>query len=85
MISLAEIQVNNFDVVAALDNALPHLSALDLCEAVQAMSSKLKPSGMFIASIRDYDKLLAERPTIQQPAFYGTDQGCGSRSGFNTF
>jgi glycine/sarcosine N-methyltransferase len=30
-----------------------------------------KSNGLFIASIRDYDTLILERPTIQEPAFYG--------------
>jgi SAM-dependent methyltransferase len=73
MTSLAEIQDTEFDVVAAMDNALPHLTAEDVKKAVQAMGSKLRPGGLFIASIRDYDRLIAQRPTMQEPAFYGDD------------
>jgi len=71
MTSLREIPGHDFDVVAALDNALPHLSPPQLTQALQAAASKLQPQGLFIASIRDYDRLILERPTIQQPAFYG--------------
>jgi glycine/sarcosine N-methyltransferase len=71
MTSLAEIPGSNFDVVAALDNALPHLSPPQLSHALQAAASKLAPKGLFIASIRDYDRLILERPTTQPPAFYG--------------
>lgn len=71
MTSLAEIAESNFDVVAAFDNALPHLTANQLRSAAPAIGSKLKPNGLFIASIRDYDKLLLQRPTVQEPAFYG--------------
>jgi glycine/sarcosine N-methyltransferase len=71
MTSLAEIPESDFDVVAALDNALPHLSAEQVRAAVRAMGSKLKTGGMLIASIRDYDTLIEKRPTIQEPAFYG--------------
>jgi glycine/sarcosine N-methyltransferase len=71
MTSLAEIADRDFDVVAALDNALPHLTADQLSRAVEAVGSKLKSNGLFIASIRDYDTLILERPTIQEPAFYG--------------
>jgi glycine/sarcosine N-methyltransferase len=70
MTSLAEIVDRDFDVVAAFDNALPHLSVDQLKRAVAAMGSKLKPNELFIASIRDYDKLILERPTMQEPAFY---------------
>lgn len=71
MTSLAEIAEADFHVVAALDNPLPHLSAAQLRQAAVAMSSKLRPGGMLIASIRDYDRLIIERPTVQGPAFYG--------------
>jgi glycine/sarcosine N-methyltransferase len=73
MTSLAEIPDRDFDVVAALDNALPHLSAAQVVAAVRAMSTKLRAGGLLIASIRDYDALIVQRPTIQEPAFYGGD------------
>jgi SAM-dependent methyltransferase len=72
MTSLTEIEGADFDVVAALDNALPHLTASQLKDAAQAMGSKLKPGGELIASIRDYDRLIVERPTMQGPVFYRT-------------
>jgi SAM-dependent methyltransferase len=71
MTSLAEITDHDFDVVAALDNALPHLTADRLRRAVGPMASKLKPNGLFTASIRDYDTLILERPALQEPAIYG--------------
>jgi hypothetical protein len=73
MTSLKEIADRDFDVVAALDNALPHLTSDQLVCATKAVGSKLKPNGLFLASIRDYDALILQRPTMQQPAFYGTD------------
>jgi hypothetical protein len=57
--------------VAAFDNALPHLTADQLRRAVGATCSKLKSNGLFIASIRDYDTLILEKPAAQEPAFYG--------------
>jgi glycine/sarcosine N-methyltransferase len=69
--SLDEITRSDFDVVVALDNALPHLTAIQVGEAMHAIGSKLKPHGLFIASIRDYDKLILQRPSIQEPVFYG--------------
>jgi SAM-dependent methyltransferase len=71
MTSLAEIGDADFDVVAALDNALPHLTSGQIRQAVRAIGSKLKPSGLFIAGIRDYDQLIVQRPAVQGPAFYG--------------
>jgi glycine/sarcosine N-methyltransferase len=71
MTSLTEIPEDNFDVVAALDNVLPHLSGEQVRRALRAIASKLVRNGRFIASIRDYDELLQQRPAIQTPAFYG--------------
>lgn len=71
MTSLDEISFREFDVVAALDNALPHLDPAQLKAATRAMASKLKPGGLFLASIRDYDQLILERPTMQSPVFFG--------------
>jgi glycine/sarcosine N-methyltransferase len=76
MTNLREVVESDFDVVVALDNALPHLCVAQLGQAATAIVSKLKRNGIFIASIRDYDKLILERPAIQQPAFYGVQ---GSR------
>ncbi len=71
MTSLTEIAESDFDVVAALDNALPHLTSGQLCRAIAAMSSKLKSNGLFIASIRDYDSMILKRPTTVGPSFFG--------------
>jgi SAM-dependent methyltransferase len=71
MTSLKEVAESGFDVVIAMDNALPHLSASQLRQAAAAIRRKLKPNGLFVASIRDWDALIVERPTIQKPAFYG--------------
>ena len=52
-----------FDIVICMDNALPHmLSTEALSTAVKSIISRLRPGGMFVASIRDYDALLMEKP-----------------------
>ncbi|WP_260703508.1 class I SAM-dependent DNA methyltransferase [Edaphobacter flagellatus] len=71
MIHLKEIPETGFDVVSAFDNALPHLSVGELAQAVETMGLKLKPGGLLIASIRDYDALLELRPSMQEPTFFG--------------
>lgn len=76
MTSLHEIGESGFDLAIAMDNALPHLSAGQLRQAAAAFRRKLKPDGLFMASIRDWDALIVERPTIQKPVFYGAQ---GSR------
>lgn len=49
-----------FDVVVCCDNALAHcLGEPDLPAAVKQMRGRLKPNGLLLASIRDYDRLLA--------------------------
>jgi SAM-dependent methyltransferase len=71
MTSLAEIEGSDFDVVATLDNALPHLAPTELSHALATVASKLRQGGLFMASIRDYDLLMQQRPAVQGPVFYG--------------
>ena len=60
-----------FDAVICMDNALPHLlSEAGLVQAAEQVRAKLRPGGKLIASIRDYDEILRERPSVQGPAFY---------------
>jgi len=73
MTSLTEIVGCDFDVTAVFDNALPHLSSDQLRRAVLAMRARLRPNGLLVASIRDYDRIILEKPTMQQPAFYGEE------------
>ena len=73
MTSLTEVEEGDFDVVVTLDNALPHLSPPELRDAVHAMHSKLRPGGLMMASIRDYDAAISQRPVVQGPAFYGPE------------
>jgi glycine/sarcosine N-methyltransferase len=61
--ALAEKVAGLFDVVLACDNALPHLLSNDhLQQAVNQMAAKLRPAGLFLASTRDYDDLVRQRP-----------------------
>ena len=69
--ALREIARGEFDVVISMDNALPHLALDQLPLALDAIAAKLRPGGVLLASIRDYDRLAKERPLIQGPAFYG--------------
>jgi glycine/sarcosine N-methyltransferase len=72
MTDLAAIAESDFDVVAALDNALPHLTSDQLAQAIKAIAARLNSGGLFVASIRDYDSLMAEKLRIQEPVFYGS-------------
>jgi len=76
MLTLNSIQ-GQFDAVICMDNALPHLESVEqLARATQQIRSKLISDGVFIASIRDYERLIDERPAVQSPTFYGNQ---GSR------
>jgi len=72
MTSMSEISGADFDVIAALDNALPHLSRTQVRSALAASASRLAPNGLFMASLRDYDEVQKQKPTMQSPAFYGS-------------
>lgn len=57
-----------FDVVISCDNSLPHLlDTNDMEIAAQNILEKLNPNGLFIASIRDYDTTLEEKPISTLP------------------
>ena len=67
---------HKFDVVISCDNSLPHLLTDEtLILALRSIRRTLTANGLFIASIRDYDLFLAERPS-----FMGTNvQGASER------
>ena len=53
-----------FDVAISFDNALPHLvDQADLDAALRGLHRVLRPDGLLLASIRDYDTILRTRPT----------------------
>ena len=60
-----------FDVVISCDNAIPHLlTDDDLSHAFRAMRSKLRPGGLLLISVRDYDKALVDRPATAPPQIH---------------
>lgn len=65
-----------FDIIIAMDNALPHmLTSDDLESAVKSIVSRLASGGIFVASIRDYDELLRNKPPYSPPYIHKTDEG----------
>jgi SAM-dependent methyltransferase len=61
--TLAEQVAGTFDAALAFDNALPHLlTDEDLDRGVRGMAARLRPGGLFLASTRDYDAAVQERP-----------------------
>lgn len=65
-----------YDAVLAADNALPHLmSDDDLVQALGSIRTKLRPGGALVASVRDYDRLIRERPTVEPPTYFEGGDG----------
>ncbi len=82
--ALAETFTEQFDIIIVMDNALPHmLSAEALASAVKSITSQLNAGGMFVASIRDYDTLLADKPPYSPPYIHKTANG--QRVSFQTW
>lgn len=73
-----------FDIIIAMDNALPHmLTNGDLTQAIESIIGKLVAGGLFVASIRDYDDILRETPPYSPPYVHKT--GKGQRVSFQTW
>jgi glycine/sarcosine N-methyltransferase len=73
---LAQQVPGTFDVVLACDNALPHLlTDDDLHLATASIISKLRPGGVFLASIRDYDQLVQTCPSSEMPRVFDDPEG----------
>lgn len=74
----------SFDVLIAMDNALPHmLNTFDLVKAARSISGRIKKGGLFIASIRDYDEILKAKPHYSPPYIHETE--IGKRVSFQTW
>jgi len=54
-----------------------------LASAISSIADRLVPGGLFMASIRDYDALLAEKPPYSPPYIHKTDKG--QRVSFQTW
>ena len=82
--ALSETFPEPFDIVIAMDNALPHmLTGKALESAVKSITGQVSPGGIFAASIRDYDSILAEKPPYSPPYIHRTDRG--QRVSFQTW
>ena len=73
MTDLSAVADGEFDAVVALDNALPHLEREPLKAAARAMRAKVRAGGLLLASTRDYDRAIIDRPVVQGPEFYGRE------------
>ena len=74
--NLSEVFSEKFDIIIAIDNALPHmLSSNSLEKAIKSIINQISDGGLFIASIRDYDNILKEKPTYSPPYIHKTNKG----------
>ncbi len=81
---LADHFKDKFDIIIAIDNALPHMSSREaLKTAVESIVNQLEEDGMFVASIRDYDELLKTKPPYSPPYIHKTEKG--QRVSFQTW
>ena len=75
MLDLKCLANSQFDAVICMDNSLPHLGSPEqLLQAAKQIRSMLRSGGCLMASIRDYDRLIEERPVLEGPSFY-SDNG----------
>jgi len=82
--ALSDVFSEQFDIVIAMDNALPHMLTHESLEtAVRSIVGQIKAGGIFVASIRDYDDLLTDRPPYSPPYIHKTDKG--QRVSFQTW
>ena len=82
--ALSETFSDKFDIVIAMDNALPHMLTADALEsAIKSITNQIKDGGMFVASIRDYDALLVSQPPYSPPYIHKTPNG--QRASFQTW
>ena len=73
-----------FDIIIAMDNALPHMLSGEALEAaVSSITAQLKAGGIFVASIRDYDAMLMDKPPYSPPYIHKTE--AGKRVSFQTW
>jgi len=82
--ALSKTFSKQFDIVICMDNALPHMLSKSALEtAIQSITRQIKAGGIFVASIRDYDALLEEKPSYSPPYIHKT--GKGQRVSFQTW
>lgn len=81
---LSKAFTEQFEIVIAMDNALPHmLTERDLASAIESISGQVAAGGLFIASIRNYDSLLLSKPPYSPPYIHQTSKG--QRVSFQTW
>ena len=82
--ALSDAFTEKYDIIIAMDNALPHmLTSSDLEAAIKSIVNQIESNGIFVASIRDYDSLLSDKPPYSPPYIHKTEKG--QRVSFQTW
>ena len=82
--TLSDVFPETFDIIICMDNALPHMLSHDaLASAIASITGRMKKDGIFVASIRDYDALLQDKPPYSPPYIHKTK--AGQRVSFQTW
>ncbi|MBP3621184.1 MAG: class I SAM-dependent methyltransferase [Lachnospiraceae bacterium] len=82
--ALSDTFSEKFDIIIAMDNALPHmLTRDDLKKVIESIVGQIEKNGIFVASIRDYDSLLLDKPPYSPPYIHKEDKG--QRVSFQTW
>ncbi|MBQ8846817.1 MAG: class I SAM-dependent methyltransferase [Lachnospiraceae bacterium] len=82
--ALSDVFTEKYDIIIAMDNALPHmLTSRDLEAAIKSIVNQIESNGIFVASIRDYDSLLSDKPQYSPPYIHKTEKG--QRVSFQTW
>lgn len=73
---LGDVFSDKFDIIIAMDNALPHmLTTMDMERTIESITKQLAAGGMLVASIRDYDALIKDKPQYSPPYIHKTEDG----------
>jgi glycine/sarcosine N-methyltransferase len=73
---LATAPENHYGAAIAMDNVLPHLGGeKHIRIALATIRARLRSGGVFLTGIRDYDSLLANRPSVMPASFSGNGNG----------
>lgn len=74
MRKLSGANKSNYGSVLCMDNSIPHLSSDDdIILALSAMRDRLRNGGYILLSLRDYEKILRERPAFTPPKITSTE------------
>jgi hypothetical protein len=62
-------------LVLSCNNSLPHLLTENLQKTVANIWTKVRPGGLVVTGVRDYDRLLQERPAGTIPRLFSEEHG----------